>query len=162
MYLVISLLVLRAGCGNGLYQFLIIAYLFISLTFWFLPSFQSCFFLLEPSFSAASQYFLFQIPTPFLFSSGSVFWFPFLASTIVLDSNTVAILLFSYLELSPFDLSSFSAHISSNFLAQSHTLLPSSEGKAIDLALDVIRDILQITFVIFSDSLPVLQALDYT
>ena len=28
MYLVISLLVLRAGCGNWLYQFLIIAYLF--------------------------------------------------------------------------------------------------------------------------------------
>ena len=28
MYLVISLLVLRAGCGIGLYQFLIIAYLF--------------------------------------------------------------------------------------------------------------------------------------
>ena len=30
MYLVISLLVLRAGCGIGLYQFLIIAYLFVS------------------------------------------------------------------------------------------------------------------------------------
>ena len=28
MYLVISLLVLRAGCGISLYQFLIIAYLF--------------------------------------------------------------------------------------------------------------------------------------
>ena len=28
MYLVISLLVLRAGCGIRLYQFLIIAYLF--------------------------------------------------------------------------------------------------------------------------------------
>ena len=28
MYLVISLLVLRAGCGIGLYQFLIIAYPF--------------------------------------------------------------------------------------------------------------------------------------
>ena len=32
MYLVISLLVLRAGCGIGLYQFLIIAYLFTLLT----------------------------------------------------------------------------------------------------------------------------------
>ena len=31
MYLVISLLVLRAGCGILLYQFLIIAYLFTSI-----------------------------------------------------------------------------------------------------------------------------------
>ena len=32
MYLVISLLVLRAGCGIRLYQFLIIAYLFTLLS----------------------------------------------------------------------------------------------------------------------------------
>ena len=35
MYLVISLLVLRAGCGIWLYQFLIIAYLFTLIPLWF-------------------------------------------------------------------------------------------------------------------------------
>ena len=34
MYLVISLLVLRAGCGIRLHQFLIIAYLFTLDNFW--------------------------------------------------------------------------------------------------------------------------------
>ena len=35
MYLVISLLVLRAGCGIGLYQFLIIVYLFTLLYYYY-------------------------------------------------------------------------------------------------------------------------------
>ena len=77
MYLVISLLVLRAGCGIWLYQFLIIAYLFtlhIRGAFWLVSSrgyntSRGCIWMYDPTHRSAKYLWIVNRETR------TMFWF---------------------------------------------------------------------------------------